>query len=91
MPLKLHFAALLATALLMPQLATAATSAATPIDIPYTLRRLDNGLTVVVHEDRKAPIVAVNVWYHVGSKNEVRGRTQAEAVGALIEANLPPA
>ena len=63
----------------MPQLATAATSAATsaatPIDIPYTLRRLDNGLTVVVHEDRKAPIVAVNVWYHVGSKNEVRGRT----------------
>ena len=79
MPLKLHFAALLATALLMPQLATAATSAATsaatPIDIPYTLRRLDNGLTVVVHEDRKAPIVAVTVWYHVGSKNEVRGRT----------------
>ncbi|MDP2324329.1 MAG: insulinase family protein, partial [Gammaproteobacteria bacterium] len=48
---------------------------ASPVDIPYTLRRLDNGLTVVVHEDRKAPIVAVNVWYHVGSKNEVRGRT----------------
>ncbi|MEO8223602.1 MAG: pitrilysin family protein [Gammaproteobacteria bacterium] len=51
--------------------------AATPdgVDIPYTLRHLDNGLTVVVHEDHKAPIVAVNVWYHVGSKNEVRGRT----------------
>ncbi len=71
MPLKPHFAALLAAALLIPELA----SAATPIDIPYTLRQLDNGLTVVVHEDRKAPIVAVNVWYHVGSKNEVRGRT----------------
>jgi zinc protease len=49
--------------------------AAAGVDIPYTLRRLDNGLTVVVHEDHKAPIVAVNVWYHVGSKNEVPGRT----------------
>jgi zinc protease len=52
-----------------------AVSAGTPIDIPYTQRVLSNGLTVVVHEDHKAPIVAVNVWYHVGSKNEVRGRT----------------
>ncbi len=52
-----------------------AVSAETPIDIPYTQRVLDNGLTVVVHEDHKAPIVAVNVWYHVGSKNEVPGRT----------------
>lgn len=45
------------------------------LDIPYTLRTLGNGLMVVVHEDHKSPIVAVNVWYHVGSKNEVRGRT----------------
>src|SRR5690606_17762403 len=36
---------------------------------------LDNGLTLLVHEDRKAPIVAVNVWYHVGSKNERPGIT----------------
>jgi len=36
---------------------------------------LDNGLTLLVHEDHKAPIVAVNVWYHVGSKNEKPGRT----------------
>ncbi|MFT5143918.1 MAG: zinc protease [Rhodothermales bacterium] len=36
---------------------------------------LDNGLTVIVHEDRKAPIVAVNIWYHVGSKNERPGIT----------------
>jgi zinc protease len=36
---------------------------------------LDNGLRVVVHEDRKAPIVAVTIWYHVGSKNEVPGKT----------------
>ncbi len=36
---------------------------------------LGNGLTVIVHTDRKAPIVAVNVWYHVGSKNEKAGKT----------------
>jgi zinc protease len=36
---------------------------------------LKNGLTLIVHEDHKAPIVAVNVWYHVGSKNERPGHT----------------
>jgi len=36
---------------------------------------LPNGLVLVVHEDHKAPVVAVNVWYHVGSKNERPGRT----------------
>ncbi len=45
------------------------------VDIPYTLHTLDNGLTLIVHEDHKAPIAAVNVWYHVGSKNEVQGKT----------------
>lgn len=45
------------------------------IDIPYSRFVLDNGLTLIVHEDHKAPIVAVNVWYHVGSKNEKPGRT----------------
>jgi zinc protease len=45
------------------------------MNIPYTSHRLDNGLDVIVHEDRACPIVAVNVWYHVGSKNEVPGRT----------------
>ncbi len=45
------------------------------IDIPYQEFVLDNGLTLIVHEDRKAPIVAVNVWYHVGSKNEKPGKT----------------
>ncbi len=33
---------------------------------------LDNGLTLVVHEDPSVPIVAVNLWYHVGSRNEKR-------------------
>src|ERR1043166_1902226 len=45
------------------------------IDIPYTRFVLKNGLTLVVHEDHKAAIVAVNVWYHVGSKNEKPGKT----------------
>jgi zinc protease len=44
-------------------------------DIPYTKFVLANGLTVLVHEDHKASIVAVNTWYHVGSKNEKLGKT----------------
>jgi len=56
--------------------AVASTSTKIPIpDIPYTKFVLDNGLTVLVHEDHKAPIVAVNTWYHVGSKNEKPGKT----------------
>jgi zinc protease len=45
------------------------------IDIPYEGFVLTNGLTVIVHEDHKAPIVAINMWYHVGSKNEKPGKT----------------
>src|SRR5881394_881527 len=45
------------------------------VDIPFKEFTLDNGLTVIVHEDHKAPIVAVNLWYHVGSKNEKAGKT----------------
>ncbi|MGZ5467827.1 MAG: M16 family metallopeptidase [Candidatus Aminicenantales bacterium] len=48
---------------------------ASKIDIPFQKFVLDNGLTLIVHEDHKAPIVAFNVWYHVGSKNEVTGKT----------------
>ena len=45
------------------------------IEIPYQKFVLPNGLRLIVHEDHKAPIAAVNVWYHVGSKNEKPGRT----------------
>jgi zinc protease len=45
------------------------------MDIPYIKRTLANGLDVIVHEHRQLPMVAVNVWYHVGSKNERPGRT----------------
>jgi len=55
--------------------ATARSSQPAPIVIPYQRFVLKNGLTLLVHEDHKAPIVAVNIWYHVGSKNERPGRT----------------
>lgn len=45
------------------------------LDILFEEFYLDNGLRVIVHEDRKAPIVAVTLWYHVGSRNEVTGKT----------------
>ncbi len=45
------------------------------VDIPYQTFTLANGLRVVVHTDRKAPVVAVSVWYDVGSKHEPKGRT----------------
>ncbi|HTM32420.1 MAG TPA: pitrilysin family protein [Vicinamibacterales bacterium] len=45
------------------------------MQIPYTKTTLANGLDVIVHEDHQLPMVAVNLWYHVGSKNERPGRT----------------
>jgi len=45
------------------------------VEIPYEQFELENGLTVLVHEDRKAPIVATAVWYNVGSKDEPAGQT----------------
>ncbi len=45
------------------------------IDIPFTQFTLKNGLRVIVHTDRKAPVVAVSVWYNVGSKMEPAGKT----------------
>jgi zinc protease len=45
------------------------------VELGFAKRTLGNGLDVIVHEDRGLPIVAVNLWYHVGSKNERPGRT----------------
>ena len=45
------------------------------VDIPFEQFTLANGLRVVVHTDRKAPVVAVNVWYYIGSKDEPEGKT----------------
>ena len=45
------------------------------MNLPFAKHTLDNGLDVLLHEDHSCPIVAVNVWYHVGSKDERPGRT----------------
>ncbi|HEX5634875.1 MAG TPA: pitrilysin family protein, partial [Gemmatimonadales bacterium] len=50
-------------------------AAAQQLAVPITIDTLDNGLTLIVHEDHSAPVVAVNVWYHVGSGDEKPGRT----------------
>jgi zinc protease len=50
-------------------------SAAPRPEISHQLHRLPNGLRVVLHEDHHLPLVALSLWYHVGSKNERRGRT----------------
>ncbi len=63
------FAPFLALATALPLAATA------QVELPFEQFTLDNGLRVVVHEDRKAPIVALSVWYHVGSKDEQPGKT----------------
>ncbi|RED17256.1 M16 family metallopeptidase [Parasphingopyxis lamellibrachiae] len=45
------------------------------VEIPFERFTLDNGLRVIVHEDHKAPVVAVSIWYHVGSRHEPEGQT----------------
>ncbi len=74
---KIFFAILAATSMVStPILAkTNAASGYPDVEIPYEKHVLPNGLTLIIHEDHKAPIVAVNVWYHVGSKDERPGRT----------------
>jgi len=68
---------LMRAALLVGLLASATGAGATsgPLDIPFQRFVLDNGLVVIVHENRDAPIVAVQVWYRVGSKDERPGKT----------------
>ena len=56
-------------------LTATAIATADELDIAYQKFMLPNGLTLIVHEDHKAPLVAVNMWYHVGSKNEKLGQT----------------
>ena len=51
------------------------TSLVSEVSLPHTMFKLDNGLTVIVHEDHKAPVVGFGVWYNVGSKDEPKGKT----------------
>ncbi|HEY0371424.1 MAG TPA: pitrilysin family protein, partial [Thermoanaerobaculia bacterium] len=65
----------LALLLLLAAQLTAAPFDRSKFEIKHHQFVLDNGLTVLVHEDHSVPVVAVNVWYHVGSRNEKRGKT----------------
>jgi len=79
---SISLAACAATAPLPPASTPAASVEPAPlsqlvaaVDIPYESFTLDNGLTTIVHTDRKSPVVGVTVYYRVGSKHEPRGRT----------------
>ena len=68
-------ALVLTIALAQPLIGQKKSSASDSIKIPFETYKLPNGLTVILSEDRTTPTVTVDVWYHVGSKNEVLGRT----------------
>lgn len=80
---KMAVAGLLASAafLAVPSAAKPTASAAADplasltVEVPAKKFVLRNGLTLIVHEDKSAPLVAMNIWYHVGSKNEPKGRS----------------
>ncbi|HWX64990.1 MAG TPA: pitrilysin family protein [Rhodanobacter sp.] len=80
-PLALLIAGLLTLTAAAPlALAAPGTAAATATtqqipELAYSRFVLPNGLTVVVHEDHKAPVVAVSIWYHIGSGDEPKGKT----------------
>jgi zinc protease len=63
------------TASLVLSALAAVGAASRPARLDYTLKTLDNGLTVVLLEDHSTPIVHLQLWYHVGSKDERPGRT----------------
>jgi zinc protease len=70
-----RFAALVAVAVLIGLYSFTSSAAVPPPKLQYELLTLPNGLTVILSEDHSTPIVHVELWYHVGSKNEKAGRT----------------
>ncbi len=75
MSTRLPLATAIAAALLLAPISAAQEPADRPLAVPYTMFRLANGLTVILHEDHSIPQVAVHMAYHVGSSNEKPGRT----------------
>src|SRR5215207_3875131 len=68
--------AIVAVAALAVELGAQAPSPAPgPLQVPFRQLQLPNGLNVILHQDKTVPVVAVNVWYYVGSGNEKPGRT----------------
>jgi zinc protease len=64
-----------ALALISAVAPTGLQGAVRPPKLQYQISKLPNGLTVILSEDHSTPVVHVQMWYHVGSKNERRGRT----------------
>lgn len=73
--LMLSGSALIASAPALAQQPAPVSKLVEAVNIPHEKFTLANGLTVLVHEDRKAPVVAVSIWYNVGSKHEPKGKT----------------
>ena len=73
--MKLRLSALLLALLFLTPSMHLLAQAPPPLEVPYRLFTLPNGLTVILHQDRSVPVVSLNVWYHVGSANERPGRT----------------
>jgi zinc protease len=70
-----RFAALALVLMAAPLGAQSPAPTAAPLEVPFQQFQLANGLNVILHRDTTVPLVAVNVWYHVGSANEKPGRT----------------
>jgi zinc protease len=73
--MKVRLARLLFAAVLVASAAASPSAAVRPPKLQYDQFTLANGLTVVLSEDHSTPIVHLQLWYHVGSKNEKKGRT----------------
>jgi zinc protease len=71
--MRLGFALLLAFVVVQAVAPVHAQPAA--LEVPFRQFQLANGLNVIIHRDASVPVVAINVWYHVGSANERPGRT----------------
>jgi zinc protease len=73
--MRLRFARSLVVAVLLAATGFTTSAAVRPPKLQYDISTLPNGLTLVLSEDHSTPIVHMQVWYHVGSKNEKQGRT----------------
>src|SRR5690242_13661978 len=76
MPVRLmRWAAVVMSAAIVGAAVAIPSAAVRPPKLQYEMTTLGNGLTVVLEEDHSTPIVHLQLWYHVGSKNERAGRT----------------
>jgi len=75
MMIRRRLLALLAVCACLSATPVVAQRGAAGLRVPYTMFTLENGLTVILHEDHSVPMISVNVWYHAGSANEKPGRT----------------